>query len=468
MIPLQVAWANSHGLFVIGPFMVLCYWVAALLRRRADGGPDLRPLFVLLALTTAATLATPFGPSGWRYAFLIFTEAVSSFGPALFAGIQELAPTFGSSSRALPDFWFFLAFLVAWVLASAFGLARRTLSLPRFLLTAGLCAAAFTGRRNVPLFILPAAPFIAEHARPLFRPFRIAPATAGVLGAIAILSAALPLSGKHYELMELSVRPGLGPSPTLFPAGLPSFLRRSGFTGQIFNPPYLGGYCLYHGYRPMIDTRWEVYDPGLLRDFAAASADPRLWRAQADRYDIRGLLLPHASSEASLLLPRLGRDLRWRLVWYDGSASFWVRSDLLAGVATVKPAADDDRRPFPSRLEECFLLGRFYQLSDAPRKALRCYEEALRLGGPREITLEALGAVQLKLGRLEDAVKTFTLLLERSPGNGAALRALSAVARARGDVAAARAYARRALEVNPADREARALLGRLDAVSRPP
>jgi hypothetical protein len=400
IVLLQVVWANSHGLFVIGPFVVLCYCFAALIQGSATGTADRRRLWVLLVLTAAATLSTPFGLTGWRYAARLFGEQFFS-GQTLFAGIQELAPTFGAASRALPDFWIFAGFLLAWGAIAVAALARGSISVPRVLVTAGLCVAACSGRRNMPLFLLAAAPFIAEHAAALIRPRAIRSAAWWVFGGVALLSALMPLSGKFYELMALTVRAGLGPSPTVFPAGLPAFLLQSGFKGQVFSPAYQAGYCLYHGYRPMVDTRWEVYDPRQLADFYAAVLDPARWWQTVVRYDIRGILLTHFSPETDALLPRLPGDPRWRLVWYDSSASFWVRFDQLPALATLRPGSDVDRRLLPSRLEECLLLARFYEVMGAYRRARECYERALGLGGKKAPILKTLEWIQLRITESE-------------------------------------------------------------------
>lgn len=461
LVLLQIGWSNSHGLFVIGPFMVFCYWIDAILRRRVARDPAPATLSVLLALVTGASFVTPFGPSGWRYAFLLFTEVTSS-GPAFFTDIGELAPTFGASSVVLPDFWFFAGFLAAWGLAAASGLYRRSMSIPRLLITASLLAAACSGRRNMALFLLTAAPFIAEQSRGLVRPFKTDIRIGWAAGAFAILLAWFPLSGTYYELMRLPVRFGLGPSRTLFSPGLPAFLGRSGYTGQIFNSADLGGFCLYHGYRPLLDTRWEVYGPRLLGDFYAAASDPSRWRSLVVRYDIRGILLAHSSAEARSFLRRLPGDPKWRLVWYDTSSSFWALAGTLPSVAGVDPDRMDDRVLLPARTEELYLLAYFYQSVGAFRNAIGCYERALAREGMRESTLEEMGSLQVMVGLVREGEATFRRLLSVSPQNRRALRALATTALMRGDTASARMYARRVLQVDPQDGEARAFLEKLD------
>ena len=80
-----MVWVNSHGLFVIGPFLVGCVWLAAAWRRwrhgplgRTEGEehalPDLGSTSRLLAAVSVATLITPLGPAVWSYAVRLATQ----------------------------------------------------------------------------------------------------------------------------------------------------------------------------------------------------------------------------------------------------------------------------------------------------------------------------------------------------------------------------------------------------------
>ena len=368
----QCLWANAHGLFVIGPFMVGCYWVADTWKR-LRGRPAEPGAGGLTLLTVAASLLTPFGFNGLVYAYTLFTEVGASAPPVL-RTIGELRPTFGSGCWQGLAFWFFLLLLILTLIGIA-GLLlrnREAISLPRLLIIVGLGLAASTGRRNIPLFALAAGPFIAEQffwllrSRPYLSPLG---AVAGAIGMLVL--AVLPISGRHYA-MRMPTFFGFGVTPLSFPTGLPAYLQQIGFTGQILNSGNLGGFYLYHSYPrriPLYDGRWEVYGPGRLESLQTVMAQARenrpLWRAFTRDNDIRGILIQHISPEASALLPFLPGDPDWRLAYYDNSASFWLRSDVNHAPQVTEFVTAARVRPFASR-DDWGMLDWFLMTAQAP------------------------------------------------------------------------------------------------------
>jgi tetratricopeptide (TPR) repeat protein len=453
---LQYLWSNSHGLFVIGPFMAGCYLLVAAVRRlRGEREGDPAAAARLCAVLLAATLVTPWGPGGWRYALLLAGEAgprASSF----FRSLAELAPTFGPNAWRLPDFWAFVALLLLATGGALLLAVRRELPWPRLLIAVALGVAAATGRRNMALFALAAAPLAAEQLGLLVPRWRLPAAPRAGLALVLLGLALLPLSGVYYRAIGYPLRFGLGASPAFFPAGFPRFYRQAGVGGQIYNSNQLGGFCLYHGIRPLVDGRWEVYDPAELERVFAAPFDPQAWDRLVAAYDIGGALLHHDSPEARGLLPQLSRDPRWRLVWYDETASFWARLDRAGTKPPPAAATGATAALHPRRIEEYLFLGTFFRLTGAPQTGLPFLERALALGERREAVLELLGQSQSDLGRLTEAEATFRTLLAENRRSVAALNELAFLAYARGDRDAALDLLRRALAIRPDDRDVRA------------
>lgn len=321
---LQVIWTNCHGLFVIGPFMAGCYLVAAAMRQ--EDRSALPATAKLLGLITLATLVTPFGLDGWRYALLLFQEAGAG-SPEHFDNLVELAPTFGALARSYPDFWFYLVLLIAAACSSLASLLRGESHYGRLLLVAALLAASLTGRRNIPLFALCAAPLLAEHL------FRTAPKVTGsrhltLFLALTFLALVyLPLSGKYYAMFNYPLRFGIGAAQESYSTGLPLFLRRIQFSGQLYGPAYLGGYSLYHGYRPIVDGRWEVYDLKLLDQILAAPFAQSSWEWLVASYDIKGVMVSYREFDTDAHLKRLNSDKRFQMVYSDNAVGFFLRTE---------------------------------------------------------------------------------------------------------------------------------------------
>lgn len=432
---LQAVWANCHGLFVIGPFMAGCYWVGAVAERYRDGRKELVPLTLLIAVLVGATLVTPYGVGGWEYAMLLYREASSASAMSL-GHIGELGPTFSRASLQAPAFWFFLVLLLLAVAAFVLAAVKRTLPAGRLLIVAGLGFAAMTGRRNMPLFALVAAPFIAEQVPLLFPSKGRFERILAIVSVPAIFLWCLyPLSGKYYLKVATPARFGLGTTPSYYPYGLPRFLERVGFRGNIYNSDGLGGFFLYQLYpklRPLYDGRWELYDRQVLEAIRMAPANPRLWQQLVASYDIRGVLLHHASVEARELLPRLARDQGWRLVYVDHAASFWVRSDVAGSIPAIDLSASGTLPAATSRVEDALILDHFLRNMKADDLRLKNLERILSFGWNEEATLASIGILQINLGRFAEAESTFQRLIASYPKNATAQNELKFLAYRRG------------------------------------
>jgi tetratricopeptide (TPR) repeat protein len=453
---LQVLWANSHGLFVIGPFMAGCYWLATALRRTQGDEPDFIPLCRLMGVLALATLITPFGWEGWRFALLLLSE-VGPGASRILKEVGELSPTFGTVNRSGAAFWFFAVLLAATLLTATPVALRRQISLARLLIVAGLLAAALTGRRNMPLFVLVAAPFVAENLRLLFpqglKNNNLKTALGAMLALAMLCWSWYPLSGNYYLHMGIPSRFGLGGTPSFFPYGLPQFLERSGFNGQIYSSNTLGGFYLYHSYPkrlPLIDNRMEIYDMKVLGAIYDAPFNQAAWSWMISSYDIRGLLLEHASLEAWALLPKLRAKDNWRLVYYDHAVSFWMRSDTprLPPAINLATATLPSK---PSRPEDCFTLNLFLGKMGADELALQNLQRALEFGWNTESLLSQIGQTQIRLRHFDQAESTFNDLLHDYPRNLDALNGLGLLAYRRGDFTAAETLLRRTLEIAPND-----------------
>lgn len=195
LIGLQFVWANAHGLFVLGPFLVGCYLLDALAERRSS---DARSLLKLLLSCLAVSVITPYGARSWSYAVMLVSQVGSQATP-LMRAIGELSPTFGEPFRHSPAFWaFLLLFALTAVLLMESIVSRRAVPLALTVATVTMALLAFTGRRNVVLFALVCVPLLAELSVRIERLERLscsAVAAGGTVLACAVL-AIYPLSGQ--------------------------------------------------------------------------------------------------------------------------------------------------------------------------------------------------------------------------------------------------------------------------------
>jgi tetratricopeptide (TPR) repeat protein len=459
---LQAMWANSHGLFVIGPFIVGSYLLGAIAARLRGDSSDLLSAVRALLVVLGATLLTPFGFAAWSYALVLMTEAGSG-GPEVMQKLGELSPTFGAAARSGQAFWFFLLLLIIAVVAFVRAAARVRIS-PRMLVVVGMCAAAMSGRRNIVLFALVAAPYIAETLRDF-------PQWGRVKGAPLALAATLvmagwswyPLSGSYYTYMEIPARARIGVTPSFFPHEVPRYLESIKFSGNVLNSNTLGGFFLYHGYPvqlPLTDGRWEAYDSAVLERVRAATFDPDGWRWAVDRFDLGGVLLAHTSPEATSLLPSLSTATDWKLVYYDRAASFWLPENGLDSPPQIRP--DPASLPGILRIDDGLILDSFLAGVGATEARIANLERSLDFGARRQLVLDQLGPLQVEVGRFKDAENTYQALLDLNRKNPTAYNELAFLAYRRGDLERARALISAAVKLDPANPKYRENLGRVE------
>lgn len=454
---LQVVWTNSQATFMMGPFLAGCYLLVEAVRKLRGRAGDLVPLSVLTALLLLATLVSPYGAGGWRFAWRIFVQ-ISLSRSELFRHIGEMLPTFGPATRISPAFWACGLLLLAAGVLGVWSLVRTRQVHARHLILLGFGLLTVLARRNMVLMGLIGPPFLAECIL-LLRPSGIRLPRAAALGVAGLigLGALYPLSGLNNLVVGTPARVGFGITPSAFPHHLPAFLEKIGFQGRIFNSNDLGGFYLFHSYPqriPFYDGRWvEVYDPDKLDFIAWERGDWRAWRDLLDRYGVKGILLQHASWEAKALLPKLEAQREWVPVYLDCAASFWMRPGEPGCPPPLPLRSMDELAAQPRRIEDHLNLDTFLLPVQALEMQMQNLEGAARFRWKRILTLEKLGSLQLLTGRTQEARRTLETLLSEKPSNGTALNGLAYLCMMSGELESALQYASRAFEQDPLNPE---------------
>jgi len=412
LVVLQVIWVNSHGLFVIGPFMVGCYWLFHAATCAQGKENHFRQLSVLLLLIGLSLLASPYGTGALEYSYLLFSE-VGKDAPDYMQMVNELSPTFGAAAMGASAFWFFIALMVLVLISVLFNLRR--LSVPRLLIIGALCLAAFTGRRNIVLFALVSAPFVGEHLFGKLSQLGMSKVLKGVLLAVLLGWSAYPLSGAYYLDMEIPARTRLGVTPDFFPHGLPDFIRKHDIQGQVYNTNRLGGFYLYHLYPdriPFMDGRWEIYGAPFFLAKRAALQNFPAWQRWAAKYEIQSALLHHTSPESVMLAPALYKSPEWSLVYYDFAAAYFVKNSALGSAQPILFSSASSLPVGDVRPDSRFMLSTFYRNMGLKPLLLANLEMLLPTGLHRQEILFEMAKVNLDLNRLEQAEQYYLQLLE--------------------------------------------------------
>lgn len=296
LILLMPLWANLHGSFAFGLALAGAFAIEALLEAPRPKTAILWILFLVAA--TASALLTPFGLEG-----LLF--------PLKMMGLQGL----GHIGEWQPsDFATLSPFAIA-LLAALFIFGSGKVRIPptRLAILLGLIWLALTHGRHQMLLGVAAplllAPYLAQvwwaretRGQPLFA------ALAAFLLAITMVT----------RLM-LPVTRGDDPvTPASALAHVPRVLRET----PVLNDYAFGGYLIWNGVKPFIDSRADLYGDIFLRDYAAiTSPDKDALAAALVHHHVRWTIFRSEAPVVKLLDATPG----WRRFYADKLAVVHVR-----------------------------------------------------------------------------------------------------------------------------------------------
>jgi len=333
-------WANLHSGFLVGVIIGLLFVAGEALDARLGRGTPMawsRIRALALAVGAAAVLAivNPFGIQTVLFPLGTLTS------PLIQNNIQEWAsPDFHSTAGLMLEVVLFL------MLA---GLATRRVSArsSEWLLAFALLYLGLASQRNVPLFILGAAPLAGRCAQALLQvateivprssrsmtqaalrwtpPRPAAPGPA--LGALNLALLVVVTAG----MLEYRANPNLQPVSeaaaiqAVLPVEATDALERIGRPLRIFNYYDYGGYLVWRlypgGSRVFIDGRVEVYGSRVFSEYLQVSYLAEGWPAVIARANPDAILMPTAHPAVGLL----EHDPNWRLLSRDPVATVFTR-----------------------------------------------------------------------------------------------------------------------------------------------
>ncbi len=350
----MLIWTNLHGAFFVGIFLVAAYGAGellpALLLATAGGcwaGWRRARIFAIAAAgCLAASLVNP-------YTYHLHVHLVSYLRDPFMA---EHITEYLTLSFRHPMATLFEAMLILSVAVIAWSVSRGRFTEAAVML--GCAHAALLASRNIPIFMLAAAPLVAASAeewierlpgssaalwlRRAVSAFHAAAArtaqteavgrwhlvsAAGLLLVVALIWAPNPPARFRAEF-----------DPASHPAGALATLR--GMPGaRIFTHDQWGGYLiwsLYPTHQVFVDGRTDFYGTTFDRQYIDVLNVCHDWERILNRYGVDTILMPPGAA----LTGALKESSRWRVV-YDDGVSLVFRPAARPGDLTVS-AADVD------------------------------------------------------------------------------------------------------------------------------
>jgi len=487
LAPLMLAWANLHSLFVVGLAAIACACGGALIAEatvlpcgwRHDSvwpAPARKRLFTWGAIAAASTLVNPYSYKAWIFPLELMSRIDGS--SEVYQVIGEFRPPFSGYFPTFALGSYQLMVLVGAAVTVGAGVVRATartrthdaangtFDVGALVFTAALAWLSLMARRNVGVFAIGAAPFLAQCAKVLASrvPIRWRAADGIVIRVLTALTPAALLalmlfvaSNAWYARTGETHEFGVGVFEANSPVRAVEFFRAQGLPGPAYNDMTAGGYLTWDdpgGKGVYIDGRLEVYDTAFFSSYIQSLNDGRLWIQEVDRRGINSAILFHRwGNRQSLIRFLLGRR-DWGLVYYDEVAAVFVRLSAAGDALTAKArtAFVSEWRPRTDALLSGPLATRPWQWPIERYTAIIAYARLIEVLGDRDLALTLFEkALALPLP-VDYEVETL-------------VRA-SQYRAARSDLAQTRMYLERARRLAPDNPDVLAMIAELDAAGR--
>ncbi len=466
VVPLQIVWANLHGLFALGLVVCAIHLASEIARPLVAPGerwraPRIRRLASVTLLACAATLLNPNFVDGALYPI----QQLGMIGPpedrGLFGSlIAELIPPLGGLRPAQP----FVLGLVGTMAALSLGamlLNWRTLRAADPLLWVAFLYLALGAQRNLALFAIVAGPILARNLNEYFDRHPVPARALDAAGAVAALALALlatdVASGRFFDRVGSLRESGLGVVELLYPSGALEWVARESPSGPICHHMASGGYLiwrLYPEYKTMVDGRLEVFGAEKFAELQVVG--PQRFRALHEQYEFGVVLVQYSLVQSEGLLWWLYLNSNWRLVYVDEVAAVFVRDEEARsrGWAELDVDAPDlfaslDGRLGPSDRQRRFARVSFYSSLRRYPVALEGWEKTLERYPdlPQGPILHAM--LLQRNGHLAAAEAVLRRLLGERPDDKRLLTQVGDLRLEGGDVEAATDLYDRALALDP-------------------
>jgi hypothetical protein len=291
LIPFFIAWANLHGLWVVGLGVVFVYAAFTNLGRTRTGtGKARRWNLIAFAGANLGTMVTPAGPAGilyplryidsgdWGLANIQEWQSPNFHDPAHIGLLLLIIALMWNGGRATPG-WLVL---LSWI-----GVAAALVSLRNAPVAAILAMPALTFGIESRLAARQARRDAARGQVPRDRPINVqlARRLMEALVALVIIIGAVVIRPPNAE-------PVGGPYPE---AGV-SVLETVKPDARVLAEYGWGGYVIHRLYelggRVFVDGRNDMYDQAILENYSAIRDADSDWQALVDKYDVDAMLFP--------------------------------------------------------------------------------------------------------------------------------------------------------------------------------
>jgi hypothetical protein len=335
-LPVQIIWANSQGLYIIGLFIIAAYWAESILTKDKDTclyRKRIRFYTIIFAASTFSCLLNPYGIRGLLLPFRLFARITPLPQNVFSLNIPENVPLFslaGYDGVYCPVVIFSAALMIA-----GFYLNRKALRPAHLMLFAGFFMLALSAERNILLYCIAVIPLAGYNAGIFFAGLRSV-FIRKLLGGVFVITAVSVMAALvACRATDISKYPaGCDISPFRFPEKATEYLLKNPVPGNMFNDIRYGGYLIWKVYpddKVFIDTRLVLRSAGFFSDYLSVCEHPEFFVNIEKKFGITHVILPWAVFPLyHKLILWLYYSPEWKLVFTDGTSVLFVKKSCTA------------------------------------------------------------------------------------------------------------------------------------------
>jgi hypothetical protein len=343
LIPLQILWNNTQGLFVIGPAVVVLYIAGELTDRIRHSKPRLQAViaytkskqFLQVTITffvlCISGIITPYGIKGLLFPLRLFLQITPSQSNQYSNLIAENTPLLKMIGTDQVFYVLVFTLLCAFALFS-FLVSREKIRSWHLYLFASFTVLALMAQRNLILFLFATIPLISFNLQSFSFKTDGAIKRVTIYGSVLFISLYFTFASiVHFQMLKSINNPV---SPFCHPIKSTHYLEAHSLKGNIFNADRYGGYLLWYLYpsrKVYIDTRLSMRDRAFFSHYISLLDNPSQFPAIADRFTINAAILPVFIPLYGKLISYLYFNPDWTLVMTDGSEALFIRKELFSG-----------------------------------------------------------------------------------------------------------------------------------------
>lgn len=355
LIPVQIAWANSQGLFMTGIFIYLAYFAGEfinnfLFTRFPDqfrynprlSKPDLIFLSLFFPVLLLSVLVNPYAQDAVLFALQLLKNIIPASDNIYSTSVTENMSILTMAETDYTYYFYFLTGMI-FLLSLTTIYSIRHLRFTFIFSSLMFCALGYMAQRNLILLVLAFIPHYCWNMK--YLSFRIPKYSKSIKLCISVLlciCVAVSISA-HYQFLKKNL---YTIAPFNFPVNSTEYLKRSEIPGNLFNADRHGGYLIWQLYpekKVFTDTRLTLRSRAFFAEYLSILKHPdSFFPSLCRKYGITKVIVPLCGTDLYLNLTRYLYDSPdWNLVIADGSEALFI-TDSLSKCQNIRLSSPED------------------------------------------------------------------------------------------------------------------------------